>query len=470
MATATLAARDEIEGAPARRAGDVALGLAVLVGAVLRLWDLGATPLSIDETYTALAGRLGAVDLVRHIDATDPHGPLSYLVLQPIASHTADVGTLRLVSAVASVLALVALAVWQRRAGLAGVVATAVFAVSPFQLMYGREVRMYGLLSLAGVVAAWCGQRWLEDSRTRWALGAAGAGLVAALSHAVGPLLLAALLLLPLLRRDRSAWVFRGVVAGAVTLFGVLWGAHTMSWSGRSGELPTATLRWLSIVVNETVAPAPDDRWLALALLVGGAAAILVARGPRARVWVCLGAVPVVVLYLASLQRGVLVPKSLMPFSWAAALALGALCAAVYERWRPVGVAAMALVALAVVPLSLEALHVDEGADRVTAAALDHAGPDDGFVHLDSRWQLASLLGWYGGVEGARPTERGGPLDTIQGYDVRTPASEPRPARLWFLSMQGDRPPEGLTPCGPVEPLDPVISIQCLEVPTGSTG
>ena len=443
---------------------DLILGGTVVVGAVLRLWDLGATRPSIDETYTALAARLPVADLVRHIDATDPHGPLAYLLLQPVAGLTSDVGTLRLASAMTSIAALVVMAVWQRRAGLAGLVATVVFALSPFQLLFARQIRMYGLLALAGVTAAWCAQRWLEQGGRRWAIGAATAGLVAALSHAAGPILLVALMAIPLLRRDRAAWELRAAVGTGLMAFAVLWGPHAWRWSHDSGALPVATPRWASIVVNETIAPAPENRWIVLPLLLAGALAILMGRGARVRVWMCLFAVPVLALYVASLQRSVLVPKSLVPFAWGTSVAMGALCGWAMERWRLAGLAIAGLLALVIVPLVPAALRQDEGSGVAAQRIFDRAGADDGFAVVPGRWQTESLVRWFGDHETDRALE---PAVGVDGLEVYAPAGVERSDRLWFVSMEGDVPPETSVPCGPRELVGSVVSVQCLVVPRG---
>ena len=326
--------------------------VSVGVGTALRFWQLGQADLSIDEAYTALAARRSMADLIPHIDATDPHPPLAYLLLQPVAGITQDIGLLRSVSALASTLALVVMAIWQRSRGVAGLVATAVFALSPFQLAYGRQMRMYGLMALAGVVAAYSAERWLESSRRRWLVGAVGAGLVCAFSHAVGVVLLGALLLLPWTRRDRAAWELRAAVIGALAVFASLWGSHTLAWQGRDLGYPRASVEWISIVVNESIAAVPDNRWIVLAIAAIGGFLLLRRRDASSRVWVVLFVLPVVLLVVASLRRGVLIPKAMVPFSWGLPLAIGALCGEVGRRRWPGGVALVVVVALLVVPFA----------------------------------------------------------------------------------------------------------------------
>jgi len=291
----------------------------------------------------------------------------------------------------------------------------------------------------------------------------AGAGLVAALSHATGPILLVALLLIPMLRRDRAAWELRVGLVLALAGFAAVWGGHVLRWSGGSGALPPASPEWLGIVINELLAPVPDNRVLLLPLLALGAVAIVVARGPRSRVWICLFVVPVAVLYGASLSRGVLVPKSLMPFAWGVPLALGALCGWVREKARPIAfVLAAALVVLAVAYVP-ESLRSDEGSGQAMDDVFAAAEPGEGFAFISGRWQFESLLDWYGTVEGRRLVRTPEPIEDLTIY---TGSGDPVPERVWFLGIADDRVPPELSTCGPMEHRG-VFTAQCVEVGRG---
>jgi hypothetical protein len=46
------------------------------VGAALRLWDLGSSRLSYDESFTAMAGRLPISTLFGYLRDHDSHPPL----------------------------------------------------------------------------------------------------------------------------------------------------------------------------------------------------------------------------------------------------------------------------------------------------------------------------------------------------------------------------------------------------------
>ena len=444
-----------------RDATDIALVVLVGVGALLRVWDLGRARLGIDESYTALAARLPVPDLVRHIDQSDPHPPLFYLLLRPVAALTTDLGALRLLSAVASCAAVGVMAVWMRRRGLAGLVATGVFALSPYQLFYGRQVRMYGLLALGGVVGAWALARWLATSGRGWAVLGVVAGAVVAFSHGVGILFLASMLLVPGLRRDRDAWVLRGALAVAGGLFALLWGAHALSWRETSGGAVSGdSLGWLSIVLNEAVAPVPDNRWIVLPLLIGGAVVILRGRGDR-RVWLCLFAVPVAALYVVSLRQGVLVPKSLMPFSWGVPLALGAAVGWLADRRAAFGWVATAGLVLIVLPYVPHSLGEDEGSGAAIDRAFAMVGPDEGIAVRSDEWQGEALALWNGPVAGGLDLD---PNGQDHGGVVLYQRAGSDSSRALFVTMRQGELPAPLEPCGPAEALGGSLTAQCVEV------
>lgn len=142
------------------------LGL-VLAGVVLRFWDLGQPYLSYDESFTALAAQL---PLGRLIAATagDVHPPASYLLMWLFTHLAGGVTplTLRIPGAICGALALVQVPRIARLLGLgqaATLAALALFALSPFQIHYAQDARMYALLQLAvlGAVLAALERRYL---------------------------------------------------------------------------------------------------------------------------------------------------------------------------------------------------------------------------------------------------------------------------------------------------------------------
>lgn len=139
----------------------------VLAGVALRFWGIGNLFMTYDEGNTALIAQL---PLARLIAATagDVHPPGTYLIL---ALFTRLVGgvtatTLRFPGAVASSLAMLQLVALARRLSLgqaATLAGLALFALSPFQVQYAQDARMYPWLQLAvlGALIAAFDRRYL---------------------------------------------------------------------------------------------------------------------------------------------------------------------------------------------------------------------------------------------------------------------------------------------------------------------
>jgi len=128
--------------------------LAILVvGALLRLTGLGVHSLWYDEGCTVYLAT--AKDTLLSL-RTDRHPPLAFLLFKGwIALFGEDDRTMRLLSALASTAALALFVPLARAwAGERGsLAAVALYAVSPFHVWHGQEVRMYCLLDLAAVAA-----------------------------------------------------------------------------------------------------------------------------------------------------------------------------------------------------------------------------------------------------------------------------------------------------------------------------
>src|SRR5262249_38281851 len=152
---------------------------------------------------------------------------------------------LQLPSAVCSIAALALFAWWMRGRGRLGVVATALFAVSAFQIAHGREIRMYPELEVLGVGAAMIAESWLTRPR-RWHARAIGVLALACLRlHVSGFLLGAGLLALAGRRTDPEAWRWRRALALALAAWAVLWGRSFLiqSQGGHSDWIPRTTPR-----------------------------------------------------------------------------------------------------------------------------------------------------------------------------------------------------------------------------------
>lgn len=124
----------------------------VLLAVALRSWGAGVESYWLDEAYAVTIARLPVSGTVAET-ARDVHPPLYYLLLHYwlILAGASEAAT-RLLSLVCSVATLVLVWRWSARVfdrTTAGI-AAALLAVSPFQVEFAQEARMYALLALLG--------------------------------------------------------------------------------------------------------------------------------------------------------------------------------------------------------------------------------------------------------------------------------------------------------------------------------
>jgi hypothetical protein len=437
---------------------DAALIAWTVVGLGLRLLLLGRpATLNPDETYSAYTASLPLGEIVPFVRATDPHPPLSYLLQAPVARLTDAEWALRLPSALCSAAAVALLAWWQRRRGLEGVVATALLALLPLALTYGVQVRMYGLLQLAGVATAFGVARWCEAPSGRWLWLAVGGALVAAFSHATGLLLLAGLLVVPGWRRPRGpALAWWAAVAGALGLWALAWGSATLGWRSES-LYPPVTPETASIAINESIAPAPGNRPVALAVLLAGAVAVVWRRDVTARALVAAYLVPLAGAVVLGLRIG-LIPKTLVALEWGVAVSLAGLTGVAY-RWRPqAGVLAVAVVALLVLPAVPYALE-PQGHEAIVARLSEVAESGD----VIASHPHDNVLRWYVYRD---PERRLRPAPELP-WPVTTAAKvgdTPFSGRVWFVESTFLGDPLGVEGpgCAPPEVLPERRVLRCL--------
>ena len=343
---------------------------------------------------------------------------------------------------------------WLRRRGaLLASTATALVAAGSFPLHYAREARMYAVLALLGVITAAAASRWLEGGGRRWAVVAAASTTVALLTHASGLLLAAGLLALPGLRRDREAWWWRLSIVAGVAVWAVAWGPAFVDQARRPPSwIPFATPATIAEAVNGTV----DlyDR-LAIPVLIGIVAGgwLLVRNHPRlGRVWLCGFALPVSLAAAAGIHHHVLLPRTLAVCAWGPALAFGALVEGAWQRRTTLGLAAMAALAVVVLPSAWTQVT---GSTTDTTAAIEHlalvARPGDAVAVRPAF--LAPLTHWYLGVR------RPGPEHPIVLGALRADAfvlgPGPWHGRVWLLDpvAYGAPPPPGRR-CAPTFEAD----------------
>lgn len=428
----------------------------ILAGFALRIVAVGLPSYWGDEMVSVTVARLPTSAIPGWVAENDPHPPLYYLVLH---GWTRLVGesefATRALSALLGVAAIPLVGALARRlfGPVAVIVAMALLALNPLQVAQARDARMYPLLvalTLGATLILW--QQLRRPSVGGWAsytlLGAA-----ALYTHYYGGLALIAhgLWALTLLRTNRR-FVLQFVAAGAgTTLLYLPWLAPSLivvtayegyGWStGESGigSWPQAVARCLQVFLTGPWTPA--EPWnvavtgLAVALAVGGTAAALQRERRGAVLLALLVLVPITLVYLASLQRPLFMPRYLIlanpPF-----LLLAAAAVVAGRGWlAPAGVA-LAAGTVVLQGVGVERFLADPryaNADWRAAARFVAAReqPNDGIVygHDGMKW----LFGFYhpgGPGEYIPPFEGRERRHEIEEMLRRFTAEHPR---VWFV-------------------------------------
>jgi hypothetical protein len=145
----------------------------LLLAGLLRFYNLAGQSLWADEGNSVALARRGFVEIAQRT-AFDIHPPFYYWLLKIWVSIFGDseIG-LRSLSAVLGIslvylVLILGARLFNRRVGL---MAALVAAVSPLQVYYSQEARMYMLLALLGVLTLWLTLTILESSpaRQKWA-------------------------------------------------------------------------------------------------------------------------------------------------------------------------------------------------------------------------------------------------------------------------------------------------------------
>ncbi len=327
MAT-TVRVRPERTSSPAIRARPRWVGGAlvavVLVGAAFRLWGLGANRLGYDEAFTAMAGRLPLGSLFGYLRAHDSHPPLDYLLHLPLARLGVSAFWFRVPGVLCSIGALGLFAWWMRDRGRVGVLATAIMACSAFEIVHGRDARMYAELELIGVAVAVLAYAWLRAPRRRHAYLLGILVLLGLLTHVSMFLVGAGLLALPGLRRDREAWRWRSAIVAAGAGWAVLWGSSFLvqARGGHSDWIPRTTPGRVVDTVSSLVTK--DTAFALVIVFAVAAGGVLLVRNDRwmGRVWCACFVVPLALATVAGLVAPVLLDRTLTMVAWAPMFAI----------------------------------------------------------------------------------------------------------------------------------------------------
>ncbi len=140
-----------------------------LIGFGLRVFLLANKGLWLDETLSIWVSSHSVVEMLQWIAKIDQHPPLYYLLLHYwIAINGNTPYDVRLLSALfsAGTIPIIYL-IGKRISGVAmGLAAAVLLALSPFNIRYAQETRMYTLLTFNAAVAIYALLRLLTDSRS----------------------------------------------------------------------------------------------------------------------------------------------------------------------------------------------------------------------------------------------------------------------------------------------------------------
>ena len=318
--------------------------LITLLAAALRFINLGHDSLWFDE---ALTRQTAAAGLAAALAVRD-HVPLLYwlttAVLRLLPEHEV---TLRLVSALAGVLAVPLLAALGRAVRLpgAGLWAALLLAVSPFHIRYSQEARHYALLLLFGLLATVLLLRALERGRMRdWAAYGVAAALALLTHYSAWLLLLAqaglvAGWLLGRLRagqRDAVARLAPAAAVAGLTLLLLAPGATEAIRANTAAAVGTTAAAslgvWLRALGLEFGFLRPGPAWvLGLAAIIG--AVVLAQRRPAAAGALIVSAVaPVLLIQALGITRFAL-PKYVIYLLALYLFAAGVGVSTLLRRW-----------------------------------------------------------------------------------------------------------------------------------------
>lgn len=140
-----------------------------LVGFGLRVFAIGNKGLWLDESFSVWLGNQSVGNMLQWIVKIDQHPPLYYLLLHywiALKGDTPD--SVRLLSALFGTITIpVIYLIGKRMSGVVmGLAAAVILALSPFNIRFAQETRMYTLLTFNAAVAIYALVRLLTDSRS----------------------------------------------------------------------------------------------------------------------------------------------------------------------------------------------------------------------------------------------------------------------------------------------------------------
>ena len=153
-----------------RRLIKLYLATLVVIGVVVRLWNINKASIWHDEGYTMMLAPMGPIEIIERT-ARDVHPPLYYLILHywllvfgnsEIAARSLS---LAFMVGVIPLTYLVLKRLWNTRAAMIGAL---LVTSGPFLVRYSQEARMYGMVAFLLLLATYFLVRAIQDKRRIW--------------------------------------------------------------------------------------------------------------------------------------------------------------------------------------------------------------------------------------------------------------------------------------------------------------
>lgn len=298
----------------------------LLLGAVLRFWDLPHLPYTHDElsALTRLHPTLKET-ITDGVIANDTHPPgvqvFEWLWTRVFSVQEADVKLPFIVMGLAAIVLLYRFALAWTGTGAALMLAT-LMATLQYSVFYGQLARPYAAGLFTTALLADQLTRWLAFHRPRMLVGAAIAMVLSAYTHHFS-LLLAAIMAVStlLLARpaERRGWLLACAAAALAYLPNIPIFLSQLGQGGLQGWLRPPSPGWLADY-GAYIAHWSPFLGGALLLVIGGSAFLAARHGalPSTAVWLLAawGALPLIVGYAYSVWRAPVLQYSMLLFSF----------------------------------------------------------------------------------------------------------------------------------------------------------
>ena len=431
------------------------LAAILIVAAVLRLYGLDAESAWLDEAFSVGIARDG-LETVLYETRLDVHPPLYYFLLRGwVLVAGPSVWAARLLSVIFSLgivaaTATIGVQLVGRRAAL---FASALLAVSVFQIEFAQEARMYALLALLATLSTWGFVRLFEGPDRRWFAFYVVITSLMTYTHVYGLFIIAAQGLSAL-----ADLVWRRGASGAVWLRWLA--AQLLVFIAFLPWLPVFTWQVSLVQASFWIGEPARDSWLAAFLTYAGseplrnillvlavAGAWRVSRPgqapplPRPPLFFLLPWLLGPILFpfaLSYVGSPIFLPKYTIAASVPFALLAGS--GIVLLRWR----SAQAAVLIACLMLSARALpdyygvQSKDGWREAVASVESRARPDDLIVVYPYFNAYAYDLYRSRADVIVRPFPLYGPPPPEDGWDVTLGRAVAGYDRIWFVTLQAD--------------------------------